>query len=86
MTIDTLIRMLEEARALLPSGGQARVVFPDLNIVRSVTPEKDYHALGAAVGDIVVLSDYGDDDPREITLPELFDDLPDGDAEAAHGG
>ena len=52
MTINTLIQMLEGAKGLLPSGGQARVIFRDGLLVR------DAYAQEAL--DAVVLTDVGD--------------------------
>ncbi len=52
MTIDTLIQVLEEAKGLLPSGGQARVIFRDGLLVR------DAYAQEAL--DAVVITDAGD--------------------------
>lgn len=54
MTIDTLIQMLEEAKGMLPSGGQARVIFRAGLLVR------DAYAQEAL--DAVVLTDAGDED------------------------
>jgi hypothetical protein len=56
MTIDTLIQMLEQAKGLLPSGGQARVIFRDGLLVR------DAYAQEAL--DAVVLTDAGDKDKK----------------------
>jgi hypothetical protein len=60
MTIDALIKILEEAREMLPDGGKAQVCEPLMNVISSVHIDHKYG--------VVILSDY-DDDGKEVKHP-----------------